>query len=181
MEGIRKGWLFCQKCRLRGVLFFSSELVGEYTRARNEGVTICVSRAFCSRDQEKRETARSLSKMVYKRKGVGPRGGASSYETLLSIPLPRAVIKQPIKSVEVFGCPEGLSWHWSPADLKARELQEQDCWIIFDNHFWLMNSRRPLRVNTDYYTHLKQCKRQEITGFLYSRKLAKIRAVKCCK
>ena len=51
-------------------------------------MTICVSRAFCSRDQEKRETARSLSKMVYKRKGVGPRGGASSYETLLSIPPP---------------------------------------------------------------------------------------------
>ena len=51
-------------------------------------MTICVSRAFCSRDQEKRETARSLSKIVYKRKGVGPRGGASSYETLLSIPPP---------------------------------------------------------------------------------------------
>ena len=65
-------------------------------------MTICVSRAFCSRDQEKRETARSLSKMVYKRKGVGPRGGASAYETLLSIPLPRAVIKQPIKKVSKF-------------------------------------------------------------------------------
>ena len=55
---------------------------------RNEGVAICVSRAFCSTDQEKRETACSLSKMVYKREGVGPRGGASSCETLLSTPPP---------------------------------------------------------------------------------------------
>ena len=34
-----------------------------------------------------------------------------------------------------------------------------------------MNSRRPQRVNTDYYLYLNQCKRQEMNGFLYSRKL----------
>ena len=52
-------------------LSFSSDLVrGVHTRARKRAarlapsvtrVVICVSRAFCSTDEEKRETARSLS------------------------------------------------------------------------------------------------------------------------
>ena len=94
-------------------------------------MAICMSRACCSTDQEKRETARSLSKMVYKRNGVGPRGGASSYETLLGTPSPGQLLNNRSKVSKFLDVPRVSPGTDHPLTLKPENPRNRIVELFF--------------------------------------------------